>query len=423
MLISQQETVIRRRVVVTGVGALTPVGLTAEETWTSLLEGRSGIERITSIDLSECPCQIGGELKGFDPRDYLGAREARRMARFSQLALIAAQMAVEDAGLSFTDAVKEQTGVVMGSGVGGCVVETEKGVATMNDRGLMRVSPSHMTAMPPNMASFHIAAAFGLRGYSSTVVTACAAGAQAIGDAAEVLRQGREAVMLAGGSEATLGPMAFASFSVMSALSTRNHDPAAACRPFDIDRDGFVMSEGAAVFVMETLEHAQQRGARILAEILGYAANSDGFHAIAPNPDAHGPVKAIRDALADAGVSPREIDYVNAHGTGTPLGDIVETNALKAVFGDLAYQVPISASKSLFGHGLGAAGAMETVACVLAIRDNLIHPTINLDRPDPECDLDYVPHRARSARIDAVLKNSFGMGSQNACLVIGRYRA
>jgi len=416
-------TASRPRVVITGLGALTPVGLTAEETWAGLLAGRSGIARITSMDLSECPCQIGGELKGFDPRAYLGAKGARRMARFSQLAVVAAQMALDDAALALSDDEKEHAGVVMGTAVGGCVVETERGVASMTRRGFMRVSPFHLTAMPPNMAAFHIASAFGLHGYNGTVVTACASGSQAVGEAVEMIRSGRAQVMLTGGSEATLGPLAFVSFSVMAALSTHNDDPAAACRPFDVDRDGFVMSEGGAVFVLESLEHAQQRGARIYAEVLGYAANSDGYHAIAPNPDAHGPIKAIREALADAGLTPAQVDYINAHGTGTPLGDIVETKAIKAVFGEQAYRVPISASKSMLGHGLGAAGAMEILAGVLSIRDQQIHPTLNLDNPDPECDLDYVPHTARPAQVDVVLKNSFGMGSQNACLVLGRYRA
>jgi 3-oxoacyl-[acyl-carrier-protein] synthase II len=421
MPVNMHEPFTRHRVVITGMGALTPVGLTVDDTWASLLAGRSGIQRITSMDLSECACQIGGELKEFDPRSYLGAKKARRMARFSQFAVIAAGMALDDATLSLTEDIRENTGIVMGTAGGGCVVETERAVTKMIRRNSMRVSPFHVTALPPNMASFHIANSFGLRGYSNTVVTACAAGSQAIGEATEVIRAGRAPVMLAGGSEATLGPMGIAGFAAMAALSTRNDDPAAACRPFDVDRDGFVMGEGAAVFVLERLEHAQQRQAHIYAEVLGYAANSDGHHAIAPNPDAHGPIKAIRDALADAGISPQQLDYVNAHGTGTPLGDIVETRAIKEVLGDEAYRVPISATKSMVGHGLGAAGAMETLACLLAIRDNRIHPTINLDRPDPECDLDYVPHTARSARVDIVLKNSFGMGSQNACLVLGRY--
>jgi 3-oxoacyl-[acyl-carrier-protein] synthase II len=290
----------------------------------------------------------------------------------------------------------------------------------MERRGFMRVSPFHLTAMPPNMAAFHVTRATGFRGHNSTTVTACAAGAQALGDAAEVIRSGRAQVMLAGGSEATLSPTAFASFAVMNALSTRNDDPAAASRPFDAERDGFVMSEGAAVFALESLEHARQRGARIYAELAGYAANSDGYHAIAPNPDPSGPVKAIHQALIDAGLEHEEVDHINTHGTATPLGDVAETQAIKTVFGERSYEIPITANKSMLGHGLGAAGAIETLSCVLTIRDNQVPPTINLDHPDPECDLDYVPHTARPVRVDVVLKNSFGMGNQNTCLVLKR---
>ena len=411
------------RVVITGVGALTPLGLTAEDTWQGLLAGRSGIGPIELPGLADCPCQIAGQLWGFDARDYLGRKEAKRMARFSQMAVIATQMALEDADLHLSDEEKESVGVVTGTAVGGTVIEVEDGLRSLGERGLMRVSPNHLLALPPNMGSFSIARAFGFHGYNSTTVTACAAGAQAIGDAAEVIRRGRAEVMVTGGSEATLTPLTFASFAVMRALSTRNHDPAAACRPFDADRDGFIMSEGAAIFVVESLEHAQKRGARIYAEIVGYAANSDGYHPIAPNPDPNGPIKAIRQALDDAGLGPEDVDYINAHGTGTPLGDVAETKAIKAVFGEGAYRVPISASKSMLGHGLGAAGAMETLACILAIRDQIIPPTINLDTPDPECDLDYVPHTPRPAKIDVVLKNSFGMGNQNACLVLRRFAA
>jgi 3-oxoacyl-[acyl-carrier-protein] synthase II len=413
--------VTRPRVVITGLGALTPLGLTAEETWQGLLAGRSGIARITSIDLSECTCQIGGELKGFDPRTYLGAKGARRMARFSQLAVIAAQMALEDADLALSDEEKEDAGVLLGTAIGGTVTETEAARSSMDRRGFMRVSPFHLTAMPPNMAAFHVAETTGFHGHNSTTVTACAAGAQAIGDAGELIRSGRAQVVLTGGTEAAISPTAFASFAVMNALSTRNGDPAAASRPFDAQRDGFLMSEGAAIFVLESLDHALQRGARIHAELVGYAANSDGYHAIAPNPEPTGPIKAMRQALADAGLEAKDIDAINTHGTATPLGDVAETQAIKAVFGERAYRLPVTANKSMLGHGLGAAGAMETLACVLSIRDNRIPPTINLDYPDPECDLDYVPHTARAASIDVVLKNSFGMGNQNACLVLKRF--
>ncbi len=310
--------------------------------------------------------------------------------------------------------------MVTGTAVGGTVIETEDGLRRLGTKSLMRVSPNHLLSMPANMAAFSIAQTFGLHGYNSTTVTACAAGAQAIGEAAEVIRRGRAEVMITGGAEATLTPLAFASFAVLRALSTRNGNPAAASRPFDADRDGFVMSEGSAIFVLESLEHALRRGARIYAEIMGYSANSDGYHVIAPNPNPSGPIKAIRRALADADIGPEKIDYINAHGTGTPLGDIAETKAIKAVFGERAYQIPISATKSMLGHGLGCAGAMEMLACVFSIRDNRIHPTINLDTPDPECDLDYVPHTARDAQVNVVLKNSFGMGNQNACVIVGR---
>lgn len=413
----------RSRVVITGMGALTPLGLTVEDTWEGLVAGRSGIDRVVSVDLSACTTQIGGELKGFRPQEYLGAKEARRMARFSQMAVIAAKMALDDAALSLGDGERERAGVAVGTAIGGTVVETEAAKQRMDGRGFMRVSPFHLTAMPPNMAAFHIAEFSGFHGHNSTTVTACAAGAQAIGDATELIRSGRAQVMLSGGSEATLGPVAFASFAVMSALSTRNDDPGAASRPFDAQRDGFVMSEGAAIFVLESLEHALQRGARIYAEIVGYAANSDGYHAIAPKPEATGPIKAMRQALGDAGLGPDAVDVINAHGTATPLGDVAETKAIKAVLGERAYEVPITANKSMLGHALGAAGALELLACVLAIRDHRIPPTLNLDYADPECDLDYVGNTARSARVDVVLKNSFGMGNQNACLVLKRCEA
>jgi len=412
----------RRRVVITGVGAVTPLGLSAEETWQNLLAGRSGIARITQVDVSACPCQIGGEVKGFDPRLYLDSREARRMARFSQFAVAAARMALEDAAYAPGPEEAAEVGVIVASAVGGTIIETEKGYRSILEKGPMRVSIVHLLAMPPNMGSFHVANAFGFRGHNNTVVTACAAGAQALGEAAEAIRHGRAEVMMAGGSEATLSLMAFASFSVAQALSTRNDEPEKACRPFDRDRDGFLMSEGAAIFVLESLEHALARGARIYAELLGYAANSDGYHPIAPEPEATGAIKAMRQALADAGVTPDQVDYINAHGTGTPLGDVAETLAIKTVLGEHAYRVPISATKSMIGHGLGAAGAMESLACVFAIRDNRIHPTINLDNPDPACDLDYVPHVARDLPVNVVLKNSFGMGGQNCCLVFGRYK-
>jgi 3-oxoacyl-[acyl-carrier-protein] synthase II len=309
----------------------------------------------------------------------------------------------------------------MGTAIGGAIVELEVAIPRLKSHGFRHISPFHLIAGAQNMASFRIAETTGFRGYNSTIVTACAAGTQAMGDAAELIRHGRAEVMLCGGSEASLASLPFASFAVMKALSTRNDEPSAASRPFDADRDGFVLSEGAAVFVLEHLEHALARGARIYAEVVGYSANSDGYHAIAPNPQPTGPIKAMRQALADGGLGPDAVDTINAHGTSTPLGDVAETEAIKAVFGDGAYNVPVSANKSMLGHAMGAGGAMELLACVLTIRDNQIPPTINLDQPDPKCDLDYVPHHARAARVDVVLKNSFGMGSQNACVVLRRY--
>ncbi len=408
-------------VVITGLGALTPLGLTAEKTWQGLRAGRSGIGRIELFDLGDCPVQIGGELKGFDSVACLGFKEAKRLARFSQMAVVAAEAALADAGLALSDDEKEEAGVLLGTAVGGTAVEIEAANQRAIERGLENISPLFLMMLPANMAAFHVARRTGFAGYNSTTVTACASGTQAIGAAVEVLRSGRARVMLAGGSESTFTPMALAGFCAIRALSTRNDDPAAACRPFDAQRDGFVISEGATILVLETLDHARRRGASIYAEIAGYANNSDGYHVIAPNPELRGPVKAMRQALADAGLAPEQVSYVNAHGAGTPQGDAAETLAIKAVLGHHAYRTPVSACKSMLGHAMGAAGAMETLACALALRDQILPPTINLDYPDPDCDLDYVPHTARPARVDVVLKNSFGIGSQNACLVLKRY--
>ncbi|MBN1660175.1 MAG: beta-ketoacyl-ACP synthase II [Anaerolineae bacterium] len=412
----------RPRIVVTGMGALTPLGLTAQDTWQGLLAGRSGIDRIAGVDLGDCPVEIGGELKGFDPAAYLGFKEAKRMARFSQMAVVAAEMAIADAGLALDDGDKQEAGVLLGTAVGGTAVEIEAANARAVERGLNNISPLFLMMLPANMAAFHVARRTGFHGYNSTTVTACASGTQAIGEAVEVLRGGRAQVMLAGGSESTFTPMALAGFCAIRALSTRNDDPRGACRPFDAERDGFVISEGAVVLVLETLERAVRRGARIYAEIAGYASNSDGYHVIAPNPTLAGPTKAMSRAISDAGLAPEAVDYVNAHGAGTPQGDAAETAAIKAVLGDRAYGVPVSACKSMLGHAMGAAGAMEVLACTLALHDQVLPPTINLDHPDPECDLDYVPHVARRAPVEVVLKNSFGIGSQNACLVLKRYR-
>jgi len=412
---------VRERVVVTGLGAITPLGLTAEETWQGLIAGRSGISRITKFDPSGYPTQILGEVKGFNPGDYMNPKEARRMARFSQFAVAATKMALEDAGLVIDQENAEEIGVLLGNSVGG-LDETEKACWIMFQRGGMRISPFYIVMMPPNLAAFQVACTYGLKGYNSTISTACAAGAQAIGEAAEVIRRGKAKIMVAGGTESVVCELGLAVFCVGRAYSTRNDEPERACRPFDKDRDGFVGGEGCGILILESLEHAQERGAHIYAEVLGYGASSDAYHLIAPDPEGAGAARAMRWALEDAGVEPGEVDYINAHGTGTPLGDVAETKAIKKVFGDYAYRVPISSTKSMTGHLMAAAGAVESIACILTIRDNLIHPTINLETPDPDCDLDYVPNVARKAQVDIAICNSFGLGGQNACVVFGRVR-
>lgn len=410
----------KERVVVTGMGAITPLGLSVEETWQGLIAGRSGITRITQFDASRYPTQIVGAVKGFNPGDYMDPKEAKRMARFSQFAVAATKMALEDAGLVINEDNTEQVGVLLGNSVGG-LEETEKACRTLFERGGMRISPFFIVTMPPNLAAFQVAYTFGIKGYNSTISTACAAGTQAIGEAAEVIRRGKAKVMVTGGTESGVCELGLAVFCVGRAYSTRNDEPERASRPFDKDRDGFVGGEGAGILILESLEHALERGARIYAEVLGYGASNDAYHLIAPDPEGAGAARAMRWALEDAGVEPSEVDYINAHGTGTPLGDVAETLAIKKVFGAHAYRVPISSTKSMIGHLMGAAGAVESIVCILTIRDQIIHPTINLDTPDPDCDLDYVPNVARKAKVDIAMCNSFGLGGQNACAVFGRY--
>jgi 3-oxoacyl-[acyl-carrier-protein] synthase II len=411
---------IEERVVVTGLGAVTPLGLSVEETWQGLLAGRSGVGLITHFDPSDYPTQILGLVKGFKARDFMDHKEARRMALFSQFAVAATKMALEDAGLVINEENTEEVGVLLGNAVG-AIDETEKACRVLLERGGMRISPFFIVMMPPNLAAFQVAYTYGIKGYSLTVATACAAGTQAIGEAADVIRRGKAKVMVAGGAEGGICELALAVFCVGRAYSTRNDEPERACRPFDKDRDGFVGGEGSGIMILESLEHALERGARIYAEVLGYGASNDAYHLIAPDPEGLGAARAVRWALEDAGVEPSEVDYINAHGTGTPLGDVSETLAIKKVFGDHAYRVPISSSKSMIGHLWGAAGAVESIVCILTIRDNIIHPTINLETPDPDCDLDYVPGVPRKAQVDVAICNSFGLGGQNACTVFGRY--
>jgi 3-oxoacyl-[acyl-carrier-protein] synthase II len=412
----------RRRVVVTGMGAVTPVGLSVEETWQSLLSGRSGVSLLTEINVEPYPTKIGGIIRGFEPSRYMDRKEARRMGRYCQLGVAAAGMALEDAGLSLGNLDRDSVGVLIGTSGGGSVEACDEAMRIMLTKGGMRISPFFPVTVSLNVAAHHISCTYGLDGYSSTVVTACAAGTQAIGEAAEVIRRGAAEIMVAGGTESGICELSIAAFSSARGYSRRNDEPEKASRPFDIDRDGFVPAEGAGILVLEELEGALQRRAQIYAEVLGYAATADTYHLIAPDPEGKAAARAMLGAVKDARLTPQDIDYVNAHATSTPLGDTAETAAIKRAFGERAYELPVSATKSMTGHLIGGAGGVEAIASILTIRDNAIHPTINLDNPDPDCDLDYVPHVARYTEVNVALSNSFGLGGQNASLVVGRYR-
>ena len=410
----------RPRVVITGMGTISPVGIGIDAFWDSCVAGRSGIERLQAFDPSDLTCQIAGEVRDFEPTDHMARKGARRMARFSQFAVAAASQAFEDADLDLGAEDRTRIGVVLGNGIGG-LPNIQAGVLHMQERGAMRLDPLLIPRVLPNMAASNVSMQFGLLGYNSTIVTACAAGTQAIGEAAELIRRGAADVVVSGGTEAAMVEVMAGAFAVMRALSSRNDAPQRASRPFDAERDGFVPAEGAGILLLESEAHAQARGARIRAEIAGFGASADAYHLVAPDASGDGPVRAVTAALKDAGIGPGEIDYVNAHGTSTPLNDISETKALKTALGKDAYRVAISATKSMIGHGFGAGGALESIAAVRSIETGLIHPTVNLETPDPACDLDYVPGTARETKVDLVLKNSFGFGGQNACLVFRRY--
>lgn len=412
---------LHERVVVTGLGAITAVGHSAAETWGNLATGQSGIDIISLFDHSHLPIHIAAEVKDFDPDLFVPRKEAKRMARCSLLAIAAATEAVEDAGLTYplADELGEKTGVILGTGMGG-FDKIEWGMRDYFDRGLARVSPFSLPAALPNLSTFHLCLRFNAQGYTNTTTTACAAGGMAIADAADVIRRGRCQVMICGGAEATVLETALASFIAMRALSA-NEDPRQASRPFDADRDGFIIGEGSAIFVLERFDHALERGVHIYAEVLGSAQSSDTYHIAAPDPGSRGAIRTMQWALEDAGVEPAAVDYINAHGPSTPLGDAAETYAIKSFFGEQAYQIPISSTKSMIGHAFGAAGAIEALACVKSIETGTIHPTVNYDTPDPDCDLDYVPNRARQQPVNIALSNSFGLGGQNSCLVLGKY--
>ncbi len=410
----------RVRVVITGMGAMTPLGENPEEYWKNLAAGKSGVGPMTLCDPRGYPCQISGEVSGFDPSNYMGDREARRMARFTQLAVAASLQAVESASWDISNDDPYRVGVILGNGNGGFPT-LEENCRILADRGGMRMSPFFFPMILPNMAAAAVSRYTGAHGYNSTATTACAASNQALGEALGVIRRGIADVMLAGGTEAGISLLGLSGFAVMRALSTKNDEPQKASRPFDAGRDGFIPSEGSVIMVLERLEHALDRGANILAELAGFGCTSDAGHPVQPEESGASAAEAMRMALADAQAPLDQVDYINAHGTSTPLNDTLETVAIKRLFGDLAYKIPISSTKSMIGHSLGAAGSLDAAACVKTITESTIHPTINYENPDPDCDLDYVPNQARAKDVRVALSNAFGFGGQNACLVFRKF--
>lgn len=406
------------RVVITGMGCITPLGHDVDSTWGNLIKGESGVDFITLFDATEYKTRFAAEVKEFRPEDIFGRKDARRMDRVAQFALFAARQAIEHAHLDITDDNRDRIGVVVGTGIGGLSTMYEQ-FLTMQDKGPDRVSPFLVPMMLPDTSAGLIAIEFGIRGTNMAIVTACATGTNVIGEAAEMIRRGQVDVVLAGGTEAAIVPLAFAGLNVAGALSTRNDAPRNACRPFDLERDGFVMGEGAAILVLEREAHARQRGANLLAEVVGYGSTNDAYHISAPAENGAGAVLCMKQALASANLRPDDIDYINAHGTSTKLNDKSETAAIKQVFEESAYKIPVSSTKSMTGHLLGAAGALEAIICVQAICEGMIPPTINYQTPDPECDLDYVPNQARKAKVRYAMSNSFGFGGHNATIVLG----
>ncbi len=410
-----------RRVVVTGMGVISPLGNTVEELWERALNGESGITELTAIDPTDYPCKVAGQVHDFEPNEWMDRKDARRMARFSQFAIAAGRQAIADAALDLDAIDRRRAGALLGTG-NGSLPHTDQAMRTILSRGGHRLDPLYIAKMLPNMAAGNLTIQLGLLGYTNTVTTACAAATQAIGDASEVIRRGHADVMLAGGTEAGISELGLAGFCAMRALTTSYNDrPGESSRPFDRDRDGFAPSEGAGLLVLEELEHARERGAEPLAEVAGYGVTADATFLVAPPEDGGGAARAIRLALEDAGVTPGEVDYISAHATATEVGDIAETRAIRSVFGKDADAIPVTAFKSQVGHLLGAAGGVETIAAVQTLRSSTIAPTINLEHPDPECDLDYVPLQPRSAEVRTLAKNSFGFGGQNAVLILRRF--
>jgi len=410
-----------RRVVITGVGMITPLGIGVEKSWEGLLAGKSGIRRITQFDSSQFPTKIAGEVEGFNPEDYIEIKEIKKMDRFIQFAIAAAHIALEDSGLKIADDNSERVGVIVGSGIGG-LSSLERYHTVLTEKGPRKISPFFIPMLIVNLASGQISIKFGAKGPNSAVATACATGSHSIGDAFKIIQRGDADVMIAGGAESVITPLGIGGFNAMRALSTRNDEPEKASRPFDIDRDGFIMGEGAGIVILESLESAVTRGAKIYAEIVGYGMTADAYHITAPSPGGEGAVRCMKMTLQDAGVNPSDINYINAHGTSTKYGDELETIGIKTVFGEHAYKIPVSSTKSMTGHLLGAAGGVEAVISVLCICNDIVPPTINLDNPDPECDLDYVPHQSRKMSVHYALTNSFGFGGTNACLLFKKFK-
>jgi 3-oxoacyl-[acyl-carrier-protein] synthase II len=412
----------RKRVVITGLGAITPIGNTLSEYWDGLMAGRNGIDTITGFDASRHACQIAGEVKGFDPHQYLDRKDAKRMDRFAQFGVCASQQAIADAQLVIDDLNADQVGVLIGTGIGGLKVMEDQQEVLLT-KGPSRCSPFMIPTMIANMAAGLTAIHTGAKGPNSCVVTACAAGTHAIGDAFRMVQGGYANAMICGGAEAAITPLSFAGFAAAKALSTRNDDPAHACRPFDQGRDGFVMGEGSGILILEALEHAQARGAHIYAEIVGYGMTCDAYHMTSPVPDGYGATRAIELAMQDGGIEPEQVSYVNAHGTSTQANDVTETRAIKKALGAHAHNIVVSSTKSMTGHLLGGSGGIEAVASVMAIAHDRVPPTINLTNPDPDCDLDYVANESRACPVEVVLSNSFGFGGHNATIAFRKYHA
>jgi 3-oxoacyl-[acyl-carrier-protein] synthase II len=411
---------MKRRVVITGVGLITPLGTGTEKSWKGLLEARPAVRIITHFNPEGLPCQIAAEIPDFDIDRFIEIKEQKKMDRFIHLGLAAATLAMEDSGLKVTEGNADSIGVIVGAGVGGLsAIEHYKQV--LLEKGPRRVSPFFIPMTIINLTSGQISIRFGVKGPNSAVATACATGTHAIGDAFKLIQHGVADAMICGGTEACITPLGIAGFTSMKALSTRNDAPEKASRPFDRDRDGFIMGEGAGILVLEEMENAVKRGARIYAELIGYGLNSDAYHITSPSPNGEGAAKCMKLALKDAGRSPEEIDYINAHGTSTKYGDELETLAIKTVFGPHAYKLCISSTKSMIGHLLGASGGVEAGICALSVYNKIVPPTINLDNPDPECDLDYIPHKSRPLNINIAMSNSFGFGGTNACLIFKKY--